>query len=626
MFAQQVFLPLVVDADRVDAAALEQFRQLFTYEYNVAELRAEQTAARLELLVRIGKWTWTSNHGQNQGKASTSATTATTTTSNSTSTDRNTFRGTTTSRKDDATTTTIPTPPSSPSSSPQILILASERDRLLDSVTEAKRVAQEMIQDVSVEVRILQGASHAAALERDVDLVSEMMATTSPRTYEEEGDRKMPSTTSTTTTPRHISAAVTAKSTSETNVAAVKHHQISGLFGVPPANDRDWDILTRAFKVYANPEPPVVMGSDRLQSALRFVNHHHDEGDDHQDGHDDHTPIHAQTGQMTRDGDGEGEGRGGGGGGDSQTNSSSHPFRSPPPPSRRRRGILLVGNHTQFGWYDVPQLLATLRDLDAEPRSLGHPGHWRNFPPLGALFERFGAVPATARNALRLLEQGHVVLLFPGGSREVNKRRHESYQLMWSDQPTLVRLAIKADAVILPFAALGGDEAYDLLADTDEILAHPWWGRVARDLAKRLDIPERELGEVVPPVARMPISLPGGGNWPVGVPLLPFPTRRERVYFHFGDAIDPTHAVDEEEEDVNNAERDFEPRVSYPDVGEGKDDGTTTFVLTKGRKGGRRLGDRDRAQVVYQRVQCAVYDGLRVLKERRSRDQSEKGK
>ena len=48
-------------------------------------------------------------------------------------------------------------------------------------------------------------------------------------------------------------------------------------------------------------------------------------------------------------------------------------------------------------------------------------------------------------------------------ARQVAKRKSENYQLFWrEDRADFVRLAAKFDAVIVPFAAVGGDDAFDL--------------------------------------------------------------------------------------------------------------------------------------------------------------------
>ena len=64
------------------------------------------------------------------------------------------------------------------------------------------------------------------------------------------------------------------------------------------------------------------------------------------------------------------------------------------------------------------------------------PGHWNG--PLGAFFESFGAVKASPMAAFRLLRNNEKVLLFPGGAKEVVKKRGQEYQLLWKDTPDFV--------------------------------------------------------------------------------------------------------------------------------------------------------------------------------------------
>ena len=40
---------------------------------------------------------------------------------------------------------------------------------------------------------------------------------------------------------------------------------------------------------------------------------------------------------------------------------------------------------------------------------------------------------------------------------QVNKRKGEEYKLLWKDSPEFVRLALKCNALIVPFAAIGGE-------------------------------------------------------------------------------------------------------------------------------------------------------------------------
>lgn len=99
------------------------------------------------------------------------------------------------------------------------------------------------------------------------------------------------------------------------------------------------------------------------------------------------------------------------------------------PDPGEKRSILFVANHTLFGIYDLPVLLHELYLRGFRCRGLAHPLHWLS--PAGAVFERFGAIKATPFATYKLLKEGQSVLLFPGGAREVTKRRGENYQLKW---------------------------------------------------------------------------------------------------------------------------------------------------------------------------------------------------
>ena len=74
----------------------------------------------------------------------------------------------------------------------------------------------------------------------------------------------------------------------------------------------------------------------------------------------------------------------------------------------------------------------------------------------------------------------------------MNKRRGEEYQLFWSESPDFVRLAAKMDALIVPFAAVGGDDAFEVALDPDELLATPILGDLMRSALDRVD-PELDI-------------------------------------------------------------------------------------------------------------------------------------
>lgn len=176
----------------------------------------------------------------------------------------------------------------------------------------------------------------------------------------------------------------------------------------------------------------------------------------------------------------------------------------------RQRPLLFVGNHTLAGVVDVPQLFFHLQQKHGIiPRSLGEKAHWK-IPGWRRLIERFGAVDGSRENADAAMRAGECVLVFPGGAREAFKRGDQRYQLLWGQRLGFARLALRHGALIVPFAAVGADDVWQVLADQDQVLASPL-GAVVRALGVRKD--------VVPPVLV--------GQGPLGLPAI------RRQYFAF---------------------------------------------------------------------------------------------
>ncbi|KAI5081027.1 hypothetical protein GOP47_0004210, partial [Adiantum capillus-veneris] len=192
------------------------------------------------------------------------------------------------------------------------------------------------------------------------------------------------------------------------------------------------------------------------------------------------------------------------------------------PSPESKRPILFVGNHTMFGVYDTPLLFHELFLRGFRCRGLAHPGHWRTF--VGPLFERYGHVKATKRAAYKLLRAKEHVLLFPGGAREVCKKKNEEYKLIWKPTADFVRMATRFNAIIVPFGSLGGDDAYKILLDADDIMGSPF-APLLTDVYNRIGISL----DTIYPVTAFP-----GTNIPslVGIPNI------ERIYFHFGEPVD----------------------------------------------------------------------------------------
>jgi 1-acyl-sn-glycerol-3-phosphate acyltransferase len=181
------------------------------------------------------------------------------------------------------------------------------------------------------------------------------------------------------------------------------------------------------------------------------------------------------------------------------------------------RPALLAGNHTLMGVLDSPLLvLGTYQRCGVFARALGDHLHFR-VPVWRDLLARFGVVDGTPENVHALMQAREHVLVFPGGGREVFKRKGEAYTLIWGQRLGFARLAITHGYPIVPFAAVGAEDAFDILVDGDELLSSPL-GPLIRRVAPRLD--------AVPPVLR--------GVGPTAVP------RPERFYFRFLPPIETT--------------------------------------------------------------------------------------
>jgi 1-acyl-sn-glycerol-3-phosphate acyltransferase len=186
-------------------------------------------------------------------------------------------------------------------------------------------------------------------------------------------------------------------------------------------------------------------------------------------------------------------------------------------------GSLLVGNHSIYAFLDLPFLMAEVwKRRRIVVRALGEHAHYA-VPVWRDLLRACGMVRGTRDNVRALMRDRETMLVFPGGSREVFKRREQQYQLLWGERIGFARLAIEYSYPIVPFAAVGADDMLDVLIDVDT----PVYGQLARMYKKVSGFP-------VPPIVR-------------GVGVTPIP-RPERLYFWFGKPIDTTRFADHDDD------------------------------------------------------------------------------
>ena len=180
-----------------------------------------------------------------------------------------------------------------------------------------------------------------------------------------------------------------------------------------------------------------------------------------------------------------------------------------------KRGALLVGNHTVLGVLDLPLICAELWERGRIVRALGDHAQFK-VPGWRDMLKSLGVVEGTRANCAELMQRGELILVFPGGGREVAKRKGERYKLVWKNRMGFARLAIQYGYPIIPFASVGADDAVDIVVDADNPLLAP----------ERLFV-EKILGSP--------------DSWPLwrGIGPTPIP-RPERQYYWFGEQIQTT--------------------------------------------------------------------------------------
>ena len=190
------------------------------------------------------------------------------------------------------------------------------------------------------------------------------------------------------------------------------------------------------------------------------------------------------------------------------------------------RPLLFVGNHTVGGFLDVPLLFRELwKQKGIFLNALGDRAHFK-VPGWGKMLERFGVVEGTRANCAELFQAGACVLVFPGGAREVAKKKTEINQLLWGERRGFAKMAVEHNVTIVPFAEVGVEQALDIIWDADDIAGTPL-GKILDAFGFRQDL-------------RIPLVR--------GVGPTPIP-RPERFDFHFARPI-PTLDVDPNDDDA----------------------------------------------------------------------------
>jgi 1-acyl-sn-glycerol-3-phosphate acyltransferase len=183
------------------------------------------------------------------------------------------------------------------------------------------------------------------------------------------------------------------------------------------------------------------------------------------------------------------------------------------------RPTLFVGNHSLFGldgWILMPTLYY---EAGRFVRAMGD-NAWLSVGAVGDMLIRNGMILAHPKACAAMMEDGHDVLVFPGGAAESNKTAAQKYSLQWRERFGFVRLAAEHGYDITPFGLVGPDDFYDHLLEGNAL--------IESGIGKLLSLLGVDTGsmrkDLLPPI-------------PAGLFSTLFP-KPQRCYLAFGEPVD----------------------------------------------------------------------------------------
>jgi 1-acyl-sn-glycerol-3-phosphate acyltransferase len=148
---------------------------------------------------------------------------------------------------------------------------------------------------------------------------------------------------------------------------------------------------------------------------------------------------------------------------------------------------LYVGNHN--GGIAGPDLCCTLATLwdargpEAPLYALAHDFAMRQVEAFGAVIQRFGALRAAPGTALRALQSGAQVLVYPGGDLDAYRHASRRDEVILGPRTGFVRVAQAAGVPIVPIVAHGAHRSAYIFSEGEALarfLGLKRWARLER--------------------------------------------------------------------------------------------------------------------------------------------------
>lgn len=168
---------------------------------------------------------------------------------------------------------------------------------------------------------------------------------------------------------------------------------------------------------------------------------------------------------------------------------------------------LLVVNHS-LATYDISLLGLKIYEHNQRfIRGLGDRAIFKT-PLVGQMAHQFGIVEGAPDLARKLLIEGHLVVVAPGGMREAIRASTDRYQLYWRKRKGFARLAISTQCPIVLAACPRADDIYQIRQS-----------RFTRSMYKYLKLPAPMATGIGPTLIPKPVPL----THVLSAPILPPP-------------------------------------------------------------------------------------------------------
>ena len=131
--------------------------------------------------------------------------------------------------------------------------------------------------------------------------------------------------------------------------------------------------------------------------------------------------------------------------------------------------VLFVGSHN--GGLVSPDMIMMIYDwfrhfgFQRQIYGLMHPNAWKTNPPVAEGAVKTGAIMAHPKMAIKALQAGASVLVYPGGAQDVFRPHSQRNQIQLAGRKGFIKLALRQQVPIIPAISYGGHDTLIVLGD-----------------------------------------------------------------------------------------------------------------------------------------------------------------